>query len=215
MFLSDITEKAVYVGKTPRGICRGVGLSLKSHAVKYLLCSSLRSDSNPSYEAVKNAAISPLISDFSVNAAAVKSVDDTIVLSRLRPVFPKNCAKISIGCPVYSYDGVFLGNIADVELQDFIATRLFTDRGVSYSVLSISACSDAVILRKEQPFPLGQRIPAPLVSIFSDKSDALITKPILREAIRCGGLIRLTLSLSPFRFYLPERKEKRNFFLSR
>ncbi|MBR2647150.1 MAG: hypothetical protein IKD47_06315 [Clostridia bacterium] len=205
MFLSDLTDKNVYAGKTLRGVCRGVGVSLKSRAVKYLLCSSLTH--------AQTAAPTPSNgTDFSIGISAVESVEPSVVLSRLRPVFPKNCVKIFIGHPVYSVDGVFLGNVADLELHDFVATRLITDRGVSYPALAILACSDAILLRKESVFPLGQRVPAPLLSTISDKNDPLVTKVLLRDAIKKGKLIRLTLSLSPFRLDIPEFKKK-GFFL--
>ena len=55
-----------------------------------------------------------------------------------------------------------------------------------------------------------QRIPAPLLSSFTDKSEALVTKPILRVAIRNKSLIKLTLSLPPFNMDEPLRK--RRFF---
>ena len=78
------------------------------------------------------------------------------------------------------------------------ATRLLTDRGDVFPITSVFACADAVILRKEPPYPLGQRIPAPLLPIVSDKSEALVTKPILRAAIQKRALVKLTLSLPPF-----------------
>ena len=184
MLLSDISNKTISVNTTPRGVCRGIGLSLKSHAVRYLLCASTHAQDN---------AI-----DFSVNGSAVTKISDTIQLSRLRATFPRNCVKIFIGRPVYSFDGIFLGNVEDLEIRDFIATRLFTDRGEIYPITSVTACSDAVILKKEQPYPLGQRIPAPLLYLYTDKADSVVTKPILRGAIQKGALIKLTLALPPF-----------------
>lgn len=184
MLLSQIVEKPVLVRGTQRGVCKGVGLSLKSQAVKYLLCASAQA---------RNDA-----TDFSVPVSAVAEVGEGIELTRLRPVFPKNCVKIFIGRPVYAADGVFLGNVADLEIEDFVAARLFTDRGESYSALSVVACSDAVILKKEAPYPLGQRIPAPLLSFYGDKANGIVTKSVLKSAIAQGGLIRLTMALPPF-----------------
>lgn len=200
MFLSDITEKNVYAGKNDeaRGVCRGVGISLKSRAIKYLLCSCSPVPKSPT-------------TDFSVNVSAVLHIDGGIRLSKLRPVFPKNCARIFIGCPVYSYDGAFLGKITDLELENLTATRLFTDNAV-YPASAILACADAVILRKEQPFPLGQRIPAPILSSVCDKEETLITKSVLKSAIAKGGLIKLTLSLPPFSFSLSTEKKRWGIF---
>ncbi len=182
MFLTDLAHKEILSGKVPKGVCRGVGISLKSHAVKYLLCASGSSDT-----------------DFSVSASAVEGVGEYVVLSKLRPLFPKNCARVFIGRPVYAFDGAYLGTVADLEIKNFVATNLFTDQGSVYPVSAITACGDAVILKREQPFPLGQRIPAPFLPLLTEKKDSVITKPVLRTAIRKGKLVRLTLSLPPFR----------------
>ena len=190
MKLSDFQEKNIYTNKTFQGVCRGVGLSLKSHAVRYLLCASSPTQTT---------------TDFSVGVNAVTEVNDRILLSRLRPASPKGCAKIAIGLPVYSFEGGFLGVVADLDLHDFTATTLYTDRGESFPITSIFACSDAVILRKEQPYPIGQRIPAPLLSLVTDKNDGVITKQILRTAIEKKSLVKLTLSLPPFYFDLSQR----------
>ena len=176
MKLSDLCDKNIYTSKTFQGVCRGVALSLKSHAVRYLLCASTPTQSN---------------TDFSVGVQSVVEIADRIFLSRLRPASPKGCAKIAVGLPVYSFEGGFLGTVADLDLFDFTATTLYTDRGESFPVTSIFACSDAVILRKEPPYPLGQRIPAPLLSLFTDKSDGLVTKPILHTAIEKKALVKL------------------------
>ena len=186
MFLKELTNKEIYSAQTAKGFCRGVGISLKSHAVKYLLCAS-----------GKSAA-----ADFSVSTGSIDSIGSEIILSKLRPLFPRNCARIFIGRPVYSYEGIYLGKVSDLEIQNFVATRLFTDQNIAYPVSAITACTDAVILKREQPYPLGQRIPAPLLSTFSNKKSPLVTKQILREAIRRENLIKLTLSLPPFQINL-------------
>lgn len=183
MLLSDITEKNIFVGKTSRGICLGVGFSLKNYNVKYLLCASVHT---------QNAV------DFAVSTAAVTDVNDCVTLSRLRPVYPKNCAKISIGLPVYSFEGGYLGTVEDLEMRNFIATQIFTDRGDVIPVTSVFACSDAVILRKEQAYPLGQRIPTPLLPLITDKSESVVTRAILRNATAKKALVKLTLCLPPF-----------------
>ena len=195
MKLSNLHEKSVYVGKTLRGVCRGVALSLKSQAVKYLLCASTLTQTS---------------TDFSVGVSAVTEIGESIRLSRLRPAYPKNCAKISIGLPVYSFEGGYLGVVEDLELRNFVATRLFTDRGDVFPITSLFACSDAVILRKEQPYPLGQRIPSPILPILTDKTEALVTKPLLKTALQKGALVKLTLSLPPFN--LETEPQRRRFF---
>ena len=183
MKLSNLQDKNIFTGKTLRGVCRGVAISLNSQAVKYLLCSS---------------ASTQTATDFAVSSSCVTDVGQSISLSRLRPVYPKNCAKISIGLPVYSFEGGFIGYLSDLEIHNFVATRLFTDRGESFPTTELFACSDAVILRKNQPYPIGQRIPTSLISILTDKKEGVITKPVLRAAIAKGALIKLTLALPPF-----------------
>ena len=184
MLLSELVGKKIYSGKTQRGICLGVAISLKSYAVKYLLCSSA-----DTYDPLDTQT------DFSVNFSAVTSLTDRICLSQLRPVFPKNVAKIFIHKPVYSSEGVFIGNVADMEMDDFIAVKIITNRGVVFPLTAVSAFSDAVILRKRQPYPIGQFIPTPSPS---NTTERIVTKSVLRSAIENRALIRLTLSLAPF-----------------
>ncbi len=189
MFLKELTNKEILSGKSPKGYCRGVGVSLKSHAVKYLLCGG-----SPAPAAD---------TDFSVSTSSVTNVGEQIQLSQLRPVFPKNCVRIVIGRPVYSFDGAYLGNVTDLAMQGFAATTLFTDQNVAYPITSVTACKDAVILKREQPYPLGQRIPAPLLFLSSEQKSPLVTKQALKRAIREGRLITLTLSLPPFGLHSP------------
>ena len=185
MLLSNLSEKYVCVNKNFRGLCKGVAVSLKSHAVRYLLCSSTSTQS---------------ATDFAVGVSAITDVNLYISLSRLRPARPGNCAKLTLGAPIYSFEGAYIGKLADLEMQDFIATKLFTDKGESFPITAVVACSDAVILRKTQPYPLGQRVPAPLISLVSEKSDGVITKNILKTAMQKSALVKLTLALPPFHF---------------
>jgi len=195
MQLSQLTEKKVRVGKAVKGTCVGVGISLKSRAVKYLLCSSRNLTSNTPTEQVGENA------DFAVGINSVERIsEDEISLSHLRAVFPNNCAKICIGKPIYSDEGIYLGKVVDMEMKDFFALRLLTDRKNTYSALGLAACSDVIILRKEQPFPLGQRVPAPLVFDFLKKNERVVTRSVLRSAIQSGNMLKLTLSLPPFSF---------------
>ena len=199
MFLYDIQEKPIYAKKNLRGVCRGIGISTKTQAVKYLLCSSC------------SGVSTPIATDFSIHTSVVENVDDRITVSALRPVFPKSCIKLSIGLPVYSYEGIFLGTLQNADIENFTASTFTTDQGATYPISAIFACSDAVILRKEQAYPIGQRIPAPSFFDFSVKS-TVVTKPVLREAIKKGKLLRLTLSLPPFSVEPWEISEKRRKF---
>ena len=182
MLLSSLVNKPVVVAENIRGICLGVGVSLKNYAVKYLLCAS---------------SPNRFQTDFCINASAIDKIDEAIFLKRLRPVFPKNCAQITLDLPIFSAEGCLIGKLTDVELQNLVATRLFTPKR-AFSISSVAACSDAVILRKEQPFPLGQRVPAHLLSNFEDKFSPIVNKAFLRSAIEKKALITLTLSLPPF-----------------
>ncbi len=186
MFLNDFVQKNICVGNSVRGICKGVGISLKSYNVKYLLCSSSDFDS---------------AHDFAVNISAVTDINDTIQLSKLRSAFPKNCARIFPNMPLYSYDGGFLGKLQDVEFEDLTALSLISNTKIVFPFSAITACLDAIILKKEQPFPIGQRIPAPIILQFSEENkpkNPIVTKPILKKAAEQGSLIKLTLSLAPF-----------------
>ncbi len=182
MQLKELTNKEIVVGKTRKGYCRGVALSLKSYAVKYLLCSTTLGGE----------------ADFALSVNSIKEIGEQILLTSARPLLPKNSAKVFIGRPVYSAEGVYLGKIIDLSLRDFTATYLFTDQEDVYPVNAVVASQDALLLKKEQPFPLGSRIPAPLLFLYTDKKDGLVTKPVLRTAMGQGTLVRLTLALSPF-----------------
>ena len=179
MLFSHLVGKTIFVGNTPRGVCLGVGVSLKSKAVKYLLCASNPTSSIP---------------DFAVNASTVVDTDEAgIYLSRLRAIFPQACAKLFPSMPVYLQNGVYLGALREAELPAFTAVCIFTDKGEICPISNISACADAVIVRKKSTYPLGQRIPAPY-----NEENSLVTRPVLRRAIERGELIKLTLSLPPF-----------------
>ncbi|MBQ8685652.1 MAG: hypothetical protein IJ514_05740 [Clostridia bacterium] len=181
--LQNIIGNPVYTKNVRRGVCVGVGISLKNFTVKYLLCSLDDSTSQ---------------TDFVVKASSVESVEnDRVVLTSLRPVLPKGCAKLLLGMPVYSESGVFCGTLSNIQVESLALTRLITENG-AYIASAIAACADAVILRKKQPYPLGQRIPAHLVGDVSKNNASLVTKPVLRAAIQKNRLIKLTLSLAPF-----------------
>lgn len=142
MLLSEIVGKNVYSGKAVRGICRGVCLSLKSRAVKYLLCS--REPAQNDY------------TEFSVGVNCIDTVAENVFLKRLRPAVPKNCVRFFTGRPIYSEEGLYLGITADLVMEEFTATKLIADTGKTYSAAAIAALGDAVILRKEPVFPLGR-----------------------------------------------------------
>ena len=182
MFLSEYLNKPIIVANQQRGVCLGIGFSLKTQAIKCLLCAPLPHQ-KPS---------------FAISFSAVEKVTDIILLRRLRTVLPTNHARITIGNPVYSYEGDFLGQVTEAELQNGILIQLYTDKCKRIPATAIFACNDAVILRKNQPYPLGQRVPAPTLLQINEKSDGFVTRPLLRTAMAKGALIKLTLSLPPF-----------------
>ena len=183
MKLSNLIGKSVYAGAKRRGVCEGVGVSLKSSAVKYLFCRATSSQT-----------------DFCVNVSSIEEIDEEIYLSRLRPVFPKNVVKIFLELPVYNDEGAFLGSVKDMEMDTFIALYLTTDKGERFPVSRVAACTDAILLRKKTPYPIGQRIPAPIVSDIFQNDELIVSRSCLRRAIEKGALIKLTLSLAPFTF---------------
>lgn len=184
MLLNQLIDREIVVGKTPRATMQGVGISLKTYQIKYFLCVGVNSPH----------------ASFAISATAITSFGESILLPRLRPVIPKYCACIFPRLPVYAFDGEYLGNVEDLAIENLTATTLFTDKGISIPTSAIAACSDALLLKKEQPYPLGQRIPAPFLPLITDKTDKVITKPVLRNAIENSSLIKLTLSLPPFYF---------------
>lgn len=182
MFLSDYSNKPLFVGKEQRGVCVGVGFSLKNQALKCLLC----------------APAAHQAPTFAVSVSAIKSITEHVALHRLRTVLPTGFARLTIDTPVYAHDGGYLGKIIDAEIQNNALLRLFTDKNKYFPSTAIVACNDALILRKALPYPLGQRVPAPVICKINDKTDGLVTRPLLRAAIAKGALIKLTLSLPPF-----------------
>ena len=182
MFLSSLLQKRILVGKQSKGVCLGIGFSLKNQTVKYLLCGS---------------APHAKTADFAVGIHTVLSIDDSITLSRLRAVHPNACVKVFTGLPIYAHDGIKLGELQDIEIVQGKVIRILVNDGKSYPIAAIFAFGDAIILRKDLPFPLGQTLPKAAREIFPE-SGVSVTKNLLRSAIKKGKLIELTLSLPPF-----------------
>lgn len=184
MLLSALVGKELWLGKTYKGVCRGIGISLKTYEIKYLFCASASSNRGEG--------------DFVLPFSAVASIGETVSLSKARPAFPKSCAKLFLNRPVYDVDGVFLGELKDADIDGYRVTAISTSLGLRFPSLLLSTCSDAILLKKELPYPIGQRVPAPVLSALTDKTDGVVTKPLLRLAIEKGELLKLTLSLPPF-----------------
>lgn len=185
MLLSELAGKPVFSSNKLRGVCRGVGLSVKSRAVRYLVCSA---PSPSDY------------TEFFLPVASVADYDEEgVYVKKFRAAAPQNCARFFCGKPVYADTGAYLGITADLEMRDFFALRFFTDSGKSYPAVSIAALLDAVIVKKPPVFPIGQTLPDAFAPSFLEKKDLAVTKSALKSAIREGVLIKLTLSLPLFR----------------
>lgn len=182
MLLSSLINQPVHSGKHLRGFARGIGFSLKTGKIKYLFCSTRENDPK---------------SDFALNATPFFQLSNKLHFSSLRPVLPKNCVQIFPYLPLYNIDGTYLGQLTDAVIENGILCYLISDANVRYSLHEISACADAILLRKKQAYPIGQRIPAPML-FDSVLQNTVVTKPLLKNAIKGGKLIRLTLSLPPF-----------------
>lgn len=183
MFLNDFIGMPVFVEEKQRGTLQGVFLSAKSKSIKYLLCSIDQKGTQ-----------TPL----AVSVAAIERIDDVVVLKRIRSTLPKNATLFKQNCPVYTENGVYLGGACDLEFHELTAVALHTETAV-FPTTSILAIGDAVLLRRDEPYPIGQRVPAPALSLFSlPEQSLLVTRSVLKSAIKNGRLIAFTLSLPPF-----------------
>lgn len=176
MLLSQLVGKELFYKGDCKGICLGVGVSKKNYAVKYLLCASKR-------------ATTPQRVDFVVNCSCLSDVfSGGLHLSALRPVYPKNAFFLLGNLPVYTLDGINLGRVIDGVIENGVLTSVEINEK-RYSARCISACADAVILKSPAPYPIGATLPS---------GNGFVTKSTLKNAVKTGNLIKLTLSLSPF-----------------
>ena len=177
------TTPSLFMKNVHRGYCVGFGVSLKTFTIKYLLC------------AFDNTTLQP---EFSLKfSTATRIEQDKIHIHNLRPVLPKSCVKIFLNTPIYTQTGVFCGNLNKIETDSDTSVRLFTEK-CDFSISEVYACADAIIIKKPQPYPLGQRIPARAPQNVLQTNTGLVTKPVLRSAIQTQSLIKFTLSLAPF-----------------
>lgn len=183
MLFSELIGKKVFSSLKARGVCRGVSLSLRSFAIRSLLCSGVAAGDEYTEYAVPVSAIE-------------RFSEDGIFLKRMRTATPKNCVRFFFGRPVYSDTGVYLGVTADLEFEDFTALFIQTDGGKRYPLPAVAAIGDAVLLKKAPLFPLGVKIP-PSAPLFEKGDKKFVTLGVLRSAIEQGALVRFTLSLLP------------------
>lgn len=189
MLLSQMLYKNIEIRSMPNAIAIAVGISPKNFTVKYVFFGDT---SNRNF--LKNSTETK----FALNFSALQTITPvSLQFSSLRPVLPKAYFTLSLQKPVYSQKGEFLGSLQDATIENGILTNISTEQK-HYNPIEIFSISDAIIIKKSAPFPLGQRIPAPNEYPFCTEKDTLVSKSILRRAIKNGKLIRLTLSLSPF-----------------
>ena len=176
MLLSSLVGKRIFTNATQRGVCVGIGVSLKTYVVKYLLCSNETEYNRPRC-------------DFALPFSCIESVDEfSIHANKTRAVLPKTCAQFFLQKPVFSFDGRFLGKLTDVCLSlkengNFIAASLQTDDNQTVLASSIYSVLDAIILRKNRAYPLGQRRPAHVLSLLGKEEQSIVTKSVLQRAI--------------------------------
>lgn len=183
MFLRDFVNKNITVNGKKKGVCIGIGISLKTFSIKYLLCS----------------LTSMQKTDFAVSFSSLLNVgDEEISLNKLRSVLPNACVQLYPDLPCYFEDGVYVDNLEDIRFENGVALQIYTTGGFVFPANALLACADALLLRKKQPYPLGQPIPAHTLPMLKVKSSPLVTKRVLKDSIAKGKLIALTLSLAPF-----------------
>ena len=174
MLLSSLIRKTIIFDKTPRGTCIAIGIAPKTKRMKYLFCTPIESGQNaPSYFALPLTALSSIS-------------EHSLILSRIRPVLPQNYLQLTLGMPIYSESGKHLGTLINVKFDQSVAIALQTESGW-LNFTRVLAIGDAIILRKEQPYPIGQPV-----------QENFVTKRTLKRAVKEQSLIKLTLSLPPF-----------------
>ena len=179
MLLSQLVGKKIYSAGKIRGICRGVGIQVKSRAVKYLICTDVEKER-----------------ELFLSMSAIKEISPSgICLRSFRPTAPQSVSRFFSSRPVYEETGKYLGIAVDLEIQNSFAVSLTTDTGAVYSAYCITAVSDAILLKRRLVFPLGEKIPQEL---YTQTKSPVVSKGVLKQAIDDGQLIRLTLSLPLF-----------------
>ena len=180
MFLTSFIGKRIVTNQSPRCLCVGVAVSLKSGILLYLLCSHTETDVNP----------------FALPASSIHSVNEScIVANKFRPCICKRANGLFLGMPAYSTQGKRLGELENGEIQHGVLTHI-TVGGLRYNRTQIRALMDAILLTPSPVYPIGQPVPVPH---FNKKDTAnTVTKAQLKKAVENHRLIQFTLSLPPF-----------------
>lgn len=181
MLLTSLIDKPIIVNNTPRGICEGVGISKKDGGIKYLICSET---DNPKIRFIVPFSLVTFIKQ------------DAVHLQKLRTVTPTKFYFLHLNIPVYTLQGKCVGNVENASWANGTLGFLSVN-GNNVPYTSISAISDAVLVRSTASFPLGQRIPVPCISKYRLRENT-VTKSVLKKSVSEDFLIELTLSLAPF-----------------
>ena len=182
MFLHSLIGKRVVVNQTPRCVCLGVGVKKSNGNLSFLLCSKSQDDAGT----------------FAIPFSSIVCVkEDCIIANKIRPVQSPRAYILFNHLPVYSTQGVRLGVLSNAEFSQNRLYRLFIDGNPAH-FSRIHAIADAILLSPKPVFPIGQPVPAPFLLEYGTKNSA-VTKSVLKKAVQTQSLIRLTLSLPPFR----------------
>ena len=182
MLLHTLIGKRIVVNQTPRCVCLGVGVNKNNGKLSFLLCSKTQDGAN----------------SFSIPFSSIVCVkDDCIIAKKIHPINPTRAYILYTHLPVYSTQGIRLGILTNAKFGQGKLCFLFIDHSpVPFS--QVHAIGDVILLSPKPIFPIGQCVPAPFLLEFGTKNKR-ITKAVLKKAIQTQSLIRLTLSLPPFR----------------
>ena len=181
MLLTSLIDKPIIVNNTPRGICKGIGISKKDGEIKYLICSETN---NPQIRFIVPFSLVTFIKQ------------DAVHLQKVRTVTATKFYFLHLNIPVYTLQGKHIGNVENASWING-TLHFLSVNGNDVPYTSIIAISDAILVRGKAIFPLGQRIPVPHISKHRLR-ESTVTKSLLRKAVSEEFLIELTLSLAPF-----------------
>ena len=166
MFLHDLEGKNIHTAKKIHGICKGVAVRIKSQKIHYLYCENTSKQT------------------FFLPVSTIKGVEEEgIILKKFLPS-SASLPVLQSQKPVYLQEGVFLGLVEDLAIENWKITKIILENE-RYSSLCMVALGDALFLKKAPPFPIGS----------ITKTGELVTRTLLKKAIEEGCLISLTTSL--------------------
>ncbi len=172
MKYSEIYQKTIICNGKILGIC--VGLFEKNNIAKYVICKQSKE-----------------VTCFLYFSQIEEITMDGIIIKKSRKGFPTNCNMLEKNKSVYYVNGEYIGKTTDYEFVGDKLVYIYLDNGRKITTNLIYAFSDAVILLTDGKYPVG---------IYRKENNEFINKRVLKDAMKKGELIELTLSLSPFDF---------------